>query len=1047
MDGLSWVQVPDPDLDLAAQLERTETEVDPPLVPPGPRLVAGQGESSMNLTVVRILNRYGIAELQFLAYPTSVTGGVRVAAGRIFPPDVQIVAVPFSATNTREIRIFREDGVLRSVFAPASELDPPFVVAVGDFLEDVAGEEIAVTSRHAGEDNRRILLYDGDGVLRKTTAAPAPWQGATNRVEMSVMHVRGPDVLLLAYHPGGRLYALEPDRGLLKELAADGLPSGFRPWESAFADERVAAGAEEPLLSTLWTIDDAGNIARHDVGRRENLFRIHPIDPPRGEPVYTFDSHPQGWYAKSSSCIAGYESGALVLRVHDGSPFDPYILGPVADYDGDVLQEFAMSLTVSGGPAGTFTGAVFWYPEGGGVGRAAFSLHNGTQVVRLNLPANATPGMSPHEGVIARLRLDLPDGGTWEAFRGFEARVDWVAVSDDPLFAPPPPTDPWSEFVRPGTFRHIRTDAASPGYSENVDFDNEDYDHWAGGSFLDFIERTQAEYALGLPSVWEPTASHRQFIGTFDAWHDAVDPDTGLPRFTALTRLDRQTTYGEGDSRFYVMTWAPDVAPLERLIVWPLREYLRRLAPKFRGTDGDPSRLAALEPNHEFEIYVADDETIGDYNPAMIDGFYDHLLRRYTTLAKVNSRHGTSFAGREDFDPPRNLGRGAWDAYDPSNPFYNAWVEYERRVVNLRIAQGMRESLLAGFPPEIIKTHQIPADYAVGDVLSGRRITPIAWSLAAGTGYGGTRYGIWYDRARNWIQGSFSSGLGLVSIGEYHPHTASVSAAEQQIRYVFEHGVSFVHHMTWDDAGWNETARAAYESLAADGVPRPGVTGGVGPVRAVVRPAGARPEQRYNIVQVGAGASRTGLLKSVRQDGSWEGTVYVVPFHARIDVEAVVEGQSWRLTTTQFAGGPVAGLMPGDRVEIRFRARTDDPDGRFTLLVLHDGIELAGTRSVVAVGDETRFYRYVLRIQNPMDDVLILINSGERDTPSGFHQEIELQDFSMLVHRERVARYEYGVDAGTPHAGGVSFDILSRDDVPVESAPSPFPVSETLTTY
>ena len=78
------VSVDDRDLDLASQIEDFRPHTGLPPVDLGPRLVVGQGGSSSNHTLIRVLNHYGIAELQFLAYPSSVRGGVYVAAGRLF---------------------------------------------------------------------------------------------------------------------------------------------------------------------------------------------------------------------------------------------------------------------------------------------------------------------------------------------------------------------------------------------------------------------------------------------------------------------------------------------------------------------------------------------------------------------------------------------------------------------------------------------------------------------------------------------------------------------------------------------------------------------------------------------------------------------------------------------------------------------------------------------------------------------------------------------------------------------------------------------------
>jgi hypothetical protein len=257
---------------------------------------------------------------------------------------------------------------------------------------------------------------------------------------------------------------------------------------------------------------------------------------------------------------------------------------------------------------------------------------------------------------------------------------------------------------------------------------------------------------------------------------------------------------------------------------------------------------------------------------------------------------------------------------------------------------------------------------------------------------------------------------------------------------MFNQGVQFIHHMTWSDPALDAVGRQTYRALAAENVPRPGVTGGIGSVCAVYQTAAnGYPVQQYDIVQIGTGSGHAGLLKSIRQDGSWQGTVYVQPFHAAVVVSALHQYVNLTLTSTGFQSNNITGLNSGDQIEISFLARNSSPNGKMTLLALHNGIELVGKRRVIAVGPDWSSYRYTLRIQIPLEGLIILINSGERDTPTGFQQTLEMRDFLMLVHKEQIARKEFGINNGTPHRGGISFDVLSREMVPEQTMDSPFP--------
>ncbi|HIJ65672.1 MAG TPA: hypothetical protein HPP77_06935, partial [Candidatus Hydrogenedentes bacterium] len=191
------------------------------------------------------------------------------------------------------------------------------------------------------------------------------------------------------------------------------------------------------------------------------------------------------------------------------------------------------------------------------------------------------------------------------------------------------------------------------------------------------------------------------------------------------------------------------------------------------------------------------------------------------------------------------------------------------------------------------------------------------------------------------------------------------------------------------------------------------------------------------------GLNRNGLLKSLNQDASWEGTVYVSPFHAHLTVNEPIALSNMTLATNQFDSGSVARLNAGDRIEIQGLVRRDNTNALFTLLALHDGIELPGHRQHFTVSGAWSHFLYVLRIQNPMDSVQILINSGKRDAASTGQQTAEFEDFSMPVIKESVARVAYNNPTGTPHRGGATFDVLTLDYQPEHATPSPFDYSST----
>ena len=882
--GWADISVVDETLDLATMLQETLDPSESPavLVEMAPKIVVGEGADPQNHTVIRVLNEYGIAEFQFLAYPTSVNGGVNVNVGEIFPPQVSIVASPISSISTRQIRIFSDDGLLQAIFEPDPlAINAPFVVAVGDYLPGQVGDEIAIASANQTSGNRDVLVYNGLGDLLGTFGDPGSL-ASDDTLVMGTYNDSGTDKILFYYQSAKKAVLLNASTSNTIDHNLGSLPSGAGIYQSAFSEDLFVSGTDETLYSTLYKVDPSTTVNSVDAGTKENIF--------------------------------------------------------------------------------------------------------------------------------------------------------WVSTSGS--------YDPWSDsqYVKRGNFRHIRTDMSCNGYA-NASFSSDDYSVWIQGDFKNWVESTQADYSSSYPSNWEPCFTHRHHDYALpSAWKNELDSATGLNKYMMLSRLNNLTYYEEGPTTFENLTYAHNLPAMDHLYVWPIREYVRRLADKFRGSSGDPDQFVAVTPCHEWEIFVSQDGSIGDYNPAMITGFYSHLINLYGSIGKINSKYGTSFTGAGDFDAPRNTGRGGWDAYNSSNPFFFAWVEYNRKVIFRRLAQVFRECLWAGFPPESIKTHQIPAKYVIGDPLNGsNRITPIDWILSAGTGYGGTRYGLWYQNSNNWIQGAYSSGQSMITIGEYHPITSNQGLADGQASYMFNNGVQWI--AISGDSNLSVT-KNSYLQLQTGNPPRPGTTGGIGQIRAVTS-----DDNSYNIACVGTG-DKTGLLKSLSADGSWDGTVYVVPFHSHVAVTPIgVQEQDFHLTTTDYTTGSVTALASGSQIEISFRARTDDLNGTFTLLVLHDGTELGRFRRVVDVDSDWAFYRFILRGQMSMGGVTVLLNSGERNAPSAYTQDIEIENFSALVLEDSITRFDYGINSGTPHQGGVTFDVIVERTLATEVVVGDGTISPVSGTY
>ncbi|MBD3176618.1 MAG: hypothetical protein GF320_15665 [Armatimonadia bacterium] len=579
------------------------------------------------------------------------------------------------------------------------------------------------------------------------------------------------------------------------------------------------------------------------------------------------------------------------------------------------------------------------------------------------------------------------------------------------------------EYTRHAGFKHLRLDFASP-VVDNPDFSRTDPDYWAGEAMMPTIRAMVADYDGEMPICWEPCFTHRWFYDRARRWAEAIDPATDLPAYVLLDRENRVGTYGEfGQTNAFVTgSYAPGVDPIESLYTYPQRAFLHELVRKFRAS---PEHFVVVEPNHEMEINAESPETHGDYNPNMIRAFYRYLISLYGDLETVNQVFGTEFTD-EALDAPRGLDRGPWDEYSSENPYYMAWMRFMDYVIYRVVAGTYREALLAGFPPEAIKCHQIPDLYAISSLTAfsepAQRVTPIDWMLSSGVGYGFTRYGIWFNREHNVVQGAHSSGFDSMIVGEYHSLVPDVDLSLRQLEYMRDNGIQFIHCMVWPeghDRGFNAALAQALGELVERDQPRPGVTGGTGQVRPV-----AQGDESYDLVSLGTTEDHTGLIKSINADGSWEGSVYLVPFRAHVDVTPLARVDSATLSGEPVSLGPLTRVAAGNLVEVSLMARSDEPTQALELRLYHRGIELPVHRLRVAVTDEWRHLRLLVRIQVEMDEVRLELGPRDDQWLGG---QVQVRDLLALRHTERTTRLEHGVFEGQRHAGGVTFDVLPAE--------------------
>ena len=581
----------------------------------------------------------------------------------------------------------------------------------------------------------------------------------------------------------------------------------------------------------------------------------------------------------------------------------------------------------------------------------------------------------------------------------------------------------WGEFpdgtyVRNGLYNYLGSAQYWSPLLKSGEIENRSFKEWIekidwGKVFRSpSWRKSVADYNKGIPTVWSAGFSHRWSIGRMKSISSKMDPVNGLPEYLLLDRKNDPTGGGYfGETLFDYGSQHFENEALNSLYTYAQRAFYRKLAPAYRK---NPEMTIAVEPNHENEI-VSGSDSIGDYNTGNLEGFYHYLCSLYGNMESINQIMGTSFT-TAFFDAPRDLLRGEWDHYDFENLFFQEWVEYNRIVVSRRVGTSYRECLLAGFPPELIKSHQIPDSYVfksiVGISEGKKRISPIDWLLTTGAGFGFSRYGTYYDREHNIGQGAYSSGFDNMLVGEYASLNASHEKSLNQLLYLRNHGVSTLHVMWWPsnlDKGFNQAQESALrEMISKHDTPRKGLAGGIREIRPW------RGETKsFDIASLGTGPSHTGLLKSLQKDGTFEGTVYAVPFHAHVNIEVLNEQKATNLSPKPKDFASIPHTRPGSVIEVSFKVK-----GKTDNLLIdfaHGGIKLSDKSIRLDQIEAGQQVRLVYKIPLLMDEIKLLASTG---------QKINIEDLLVVHHQDQVINLAKKIMTGKRHQGGVTFACL-----------------------
>ena len=191
--------------------------------------------------------------------------------------------------------------------------------------------------------------------------------------------------------------------------------------------------------------------------------------------------------------------------------------------------------------------------------------------------------------------------------------------------------------------------------------------------------------------------------------------------------------------------------------------------------------------------------------------------------------------------------------------------------------------------------------------------------------------------------------------------------------------------------------------------PKPGYTGGIGEVRPYRGKAGT-----FDIAELGVQPENTGLIKSLHADGSFEGTVYVTPFHAHVAVATLKSAPTF---TVPVAGTKVCDLPPlraGSVIELT--GITSDTVEVMEVSLTHQDLPLKGSAVLLRNLPAHHFVRVVYKVPLVLDKMALRLASR--------NAACSLAEMRVYHHQDQAVSLTRNVPDGTRHKGGVTFDVL-----------------------
>ena len=159
-----------PDLDIGYLTESSDYVSDSEYF--SPAMVIGEGKHDKNGTIVRIYNEKQVCVAQFSAFPSSVKGGVEVAAGKTTIDGEKITLIATAACgvycdDARSVRVYDASGMLYMKIIPEFYQDAPFAIATGHFVENDDNEYLLITSSVIKDGKVSAAIYSlSDGAVK-----------------------------------------------------------------------------------------------------------------------------------------------------------------------------------------------------------------------------------------------------------------------------------------------------------------------------------------------------------------------------------------------------------------------------------------------------------------------------------------------------------------------------------------------------------------------------------------------------------------------------------------------------------------------------------------------------------------------------------------------------------------------------------------------------------------------------------------------------------------------------------------------------------------